>query len=270
MYFFRGKPREEKERSKKFWPSKFSICSLLELAKFLFLCYILFLWKQGGNREMELSNWDFYWAGDQEKDYWQKPDPAVLELIENHPAGQFPRVLDLGCGPGRHALAFARGGYRVTAVDASKMALVQVEERAREKRLKLETILGDFRTTLFAPETFDLVICYNVVYHGLREEMVRGINQCQQYLRPGGLLFLTCPTRDDGKYGDGEEVAPHTFRSGEKSVHPGDLHYFSDCQDLECFFAGLEIMSRKKKEHYWKQDGIVNFSSYWQLIAKKK
>lgn len=217
---------------------------------------------------MEISNWDIFWAGSEEKDYWKEPDPFVLELIASYPPEKFPRVLDLGCGMGRHALVFARHGYQVTAVDSSQIALAQVEEKAKKMRVPVKNILGDYRAPLFADESFDMVICYNVIYHGLREEMVRAINLCQKYLKPGGVLFLTCPTRDDGKYGDGEQIAPHTFLS-ENSTHPDAVHYFSDSNDIDCFCTGFEVLSKKKREYYWKQDDIVNFSSYWQLTAQK-
>ncbi len=217
---------------------------------------------------MEISNWDIFWAGSEEKDYWKEPDPFVLELIDSYPQEKFPRVLDLGCGMGRHALAFARHGYEVTAADSSRQALDHVEERAKKRELKVTNVLGDYRSPLFAEGSYDIVICYNVLYHCLREEMVRAINLCQKYLKPGGVLFFTCPTRDDGKYGDGEKIAPHTFLS-ENSTHPGALHYFSNSEDIDCFCTGFEVLSKKKREYYWKQDGVVNFSSYWQLTAQK-
>lgn len=219
---------------------------------------------------METTNWDYFWAeGDEEeKEFWEKPDPAVLEIIDRCPPKSYSRVLDLGCGIGRHSLVFAREGYEVTAVDSSKMAISHVQERARLSGLKVETIYGDYKTPLFQEGSFDIVVCYNVVYHGLREEMVRAINLCQQYLKPGGILFLTCPTRDDGKYGDGEKIAPHTF-CGNNSIHPGDVHYFSSSEDLDSFISGFEVLDQKKRENYWKKDGIINFSSYWQVLAKK-
>ena len=39
-------------------------------------------------------------------------------------------VLDLGCGPGRHAVPFAQRGFRVTGVDLSAFHLEKAKERA--------------------------------------------------------------------------------------------------------------------------------------------
>jgi len=217
---------------------------------------------------MEISSWDSFWAGKQETDFWENPAPEIVTFIENHPPRDFPRVLDLGAGLGRHALALARENYQVTAVDSSQVALLHLQERARRLNLEIKTVGGDYRQPLFSEGSFDLIIAYNVLYHGTRQEMVRAIHLCREYLLPGGLLFLTCPTRDDGKYGNGEELAPHTYQ-GQDLFHPGDTHYFSDNEDLNSFFEDWNILSRNRKEHYWKKDGLILFSSYWQVIARR-
>lgn len=47
-------------------------------------------------------------------------------------------ILDLCCGPGRHAIYFARRGYRVTRVDGTKFLLDQAKERAAESGQQVE------------------------------------------------------------------------------------------------------------------------------------
>ena len=49
-------------------------------------------------------------------------------------------VVDLGCGPGRHALELARLGYRVTGVDRTAAYLEQARERASSAGLALEFV----------------------------------------------------------------------------------------------------------------------------------
>jgi len=71
-------------------------------------------------------------------------------------AGRPPTaVLDLGCGPGRHALPLAGKGYPVTAVDTSPALLAELESR-REQR-SIEIVEADMRS-FERPEAFDLVL----------------------------------------------------------------------------------------------------------------
>ena len=49
-------------------------------------------------------------------------------------------VLDLGCGPGRHALALARRGFRVTGVDRTTHYLDAARRRAADQHLDLDLV----------------------------------------------------------------------------------------------------------------------------------
>ena len=66
-------------------------------------------------------------------------------------------VLDLGCGPGRHAVPFAQRGFDVTALDLSAFHLEKAKERAAAAGVAVEFVQGDMRA--FARQnTFDLAI----------------------------------------------------------------------------------------------------------------
>lgn len=66
-------------------------------------------------------------------------------------------VLDMACGRGRHARAFARHGYDVTGVDLSPRAIETARRIARQEQLDIEFQEGDMRV---APCTdcFDMVV----------------------------------------------------------------------------------------------------------------
>ena len=69
--------------------------------------------------DADTSSWDAYWQDEDEHAWWERPAPEVLDLIRGLSPEAHPEVLDLGCGLGRHAIAFARAGFRVTATDGS-------------------------------------------------------------------------------------------------------------------------------------------------------
>ena len=67
------------------------------------------------------------------------------------------RILDLGCGTGRHSIELTKRGYHVTGIDLSDSQLARAREKAREQGLKIDFLKHDARNPLFTNE-YDLVI----------------------------------------------------------------------------------------------------------------
>jgi len=212
--------------------------------------------------------WETYWSDQANREWWEKPAPEVLDLIRSLSPVERPRVLDLGCGLGRHAIAFALAQFSVTAIDASPAAIEQLNEWARRLHLSIETRVCDVLSETLPREAFDVVLSYNVLYHGSREQFAQAIRQVRKLLKQNGIFFFTCPSRQDGKYGFGEMVAPHTYRC-DKSVTPGDIHYFASEEDLVELLVGFRTLARWKSEGYWDHRGERQLYSNWHVRAEK-
>lgn len=70
-----------------------------------------------------------------------------------------PRALDLACGAGRHALYLAAYGFRVTAVDASRVGVRLMLARASERGLELDARVADLERGEFRieREAYDII-----------------------------------------------------------------------------------------------------------------
>lgn len=111
-------------------------------------------------------------------------------LIETLALTPGMRILDVGCGPGRHSLEFARRGYQVHGIDISQsfidLALAEKVEGATFDRL-------DARAMQFADE-FDVVICLCQGAFGLmtaQDEDSVVIHNMAKALKKGGRLALS-------------------------------------------------------------------------------
>lgn len=216
-----------------------------------------------------MTHWDHFWSQSEDKDWWATPTAEVLDLVSFLSPVHNSQVLDLGCGLGRHSIVFAQAGFKVTSIDSSFTAVKYLHTWARKLHLNINILLGDFLNPCLLQGNFDLVLSYNVLYHGFREQFVMAIRHAHELLKPNGLFFLTCPTRQDGKYGHGQETAPHTYLS-TKSILPGDMHYFSDEADLDDLLSNFHLLSRLKDEGYFENNGVQQFFSNWQVLAQKR
>ena len=217
---------------------------------------------------MTNRTWERYWQDEANHEWWERPASEVLELIRSQSPRNRPAVLDLGCGIGRHAIAFAKAGFQVSATDISEEAIRRLRGEADRLGLSIATQVCDMSSRAFPALSFDIVVSYNVIYHGRREQFARAIELVWCALKPCGLFFFTCPTREDGKYGHGECVAPHTYLSSN-SVTPGDIHYFSDSADLHGLLDRFIVHSVRKDEGHWENRGQGQFFSNWHVLAEK-
>jgi SAM-dependent methyltransferase len=101
------------------------------------------------------------------------------------------RVLDVGCGPGRHAVALARAGMAVTGVDVSGKFLQLAAEAARAAGVGASFFEMDARRMPFEDE-FDAVISICQGGFGLMgDDDGLVLHRMTQAVRPGGRLALT-------------------------------------------------------------------------------
>ena len=144
---------------------------------------------------MTNNPWESFWANAINHDWWKRPAPEVTDFITSQSPIQRPKVLDLGCGLGRHAIAIAQEGFTVTATDPSKTAIDHLKQWARSLDLSIEAKIGDTLDNSLPSDSFDIVLSYNVIYHGHREQFAMAIEHVRKLLKSGGLFLFTCPTR---------------------------------------------------------------------------
>jgi SAM-dependent methyltransferase len=118
-------------------------------------------------------------------------DQALLARLVAPPAPGADRAVDLGCGPGFQAVALARLGFRVTAVDLSRTLLAELGRRAAG--LPVTPRLADVRAVEeVAPEDAAVIVCMGDTLAHLerREDVDVVLRGCARRLRPGGRLVL--------------------------------------------------------------------------------
>ncbi len=91
-------------------------------------------------------------------------------------------LLDVGCGAGNAMQILRSKGWRVVGTDFDNGAV----ENARSKGLDVR--LGDLQDIKFESNSFDAILCCNVIEHAADPDSL--VRECLRILKPGGRLTL--------------------------------------------------------------------------------
>lgn len=189
--------------------------------------------------------WNDAWQDAAKREKWETPDPKIAAFAEQ--LSPESRVLDLGCGVGRHALMYADQGHRVAALDAAEDGLAQLKAKADIAGLDVETHLGKMDMLPFDDGAFDHVVSYNVIYHADEEIMARTISEIHRVLRPGGtyqgtMLTLRGLAMTHAKLPGGREISRNTWVFEDDEGDKRHPHHFCGTADLIRLFECFEVL----------------------------
>lgn len=124
-------------------------------------------------------------------------DPLDL-LLHTADVTASDTVLDLGCGPGIVACAFAAKAAHVTGLDLAPAMLERAKARQVEHSLANMTWLyGDVSALPFADNSFSMVVTRYTFHHFLSPATV--LSEMARVCRPGGRVVVADVTPEDGK-----------------------------------------------------------------------
>ncbi|MFF3568461.1 class I SAM-dependent methyltransferase [Nocardia jiangxiensis] len=133
---------------------------------------------------MDADFWDARY-GSRERLFSGNPNGVLVTEVTDLPPGQ---ALDVGCGEGGDALWLARRGWRVTAVDISRVALERAAASAADVAERISWSVADLTRTPPPAQAFDLV---TVQYFPLpREHDHTALRGLLTAVAPGGTLLV--------------------------------------------------------------------------------
>jgi len=119
---------------------------------------------------------------------------ALKEFLPSTPA----KVIDIGGGPGRYALALAELSYDVTLVDLSEGNLTFSRQKSAEANIHLAGIhqANAMDLSAFLTQSFDAALMLGPLYHLLlQEERILALQEAWRLLKPGGMIFAAFISR---------------------------------------------------------------------------
>lgn len=182
-------------------------------------------------------DWDRRWKTEEGRSDWLKPEREVVATANLLREAGVLRVLDLGCGVGRHSMLLASLGFSVVAFDASKTGISFARTQANDDNIFFT--IGLMNELPFEDCSFGYVLAWRVIYHGNRSIVRQSLEEIRRVLRPGGFFQGAMLSKSDHRYGQGHEIETDTYiLVGDE--HP---HFFCDAAVLAELFPGFNIIN---------------------------
>lgn len=181
------------------------------------------------------------------------------------------RVLDHGCGAGRHALMLAGEGYDVCGVDISPRGCGLTRERLRDAGLQGHITVGDMRALPYGDQSFDAAVSRGVITHGRREDVATALGEIARVLRSGGLFLCTFISTRSSLMGSGLAIDEQTWLCNDE-LENGIVHHFMTRENVRS--ATMDAFQEIGLEHYV-HDGLVQtgrpyVSAHWIFTGRRR
>ncbi len=201
------------------------------------------------------SNWTSWYRS---KGY--KVEPEIPFINKRLNAGS--RILDIGCGHGRHVIYFSGNGHDVFGIDNHPPIIKHLDRQLARIKLHADLKCYDFTKGLPYPNGyFDLVIATRSIHHTNARTLKRIFGDINRVIKIKGFLFLQVPDYEGSQKLEKTWVEygkPITHRWIEKHTYiplsgpeKGVLHRSLDRKELMRFLRGYKIIRlHTGKKHY--------------------
>jgi ubiquinone/menaquinone biosynthesis C-methylase UbiE len=193
-----------------------------------------------------------------------EPSMEVVKAAEFFRKEKAKRILDLGCGTGRHIKFLSKEGFEVYGCDASGSALRILRKTAPGMDLKK----CDMTCLPYAEGFFDGVLSHQVIQHGMIADIRKAVNEIFRVLGEGGVLVLRVVSTKHDEYQTGKEIEPNTKINIDSPIDGHMPHHYFTKEEIREFFTDFEIINLK---HVLAPSGKdpKKMSGSWVMYAKK-
>jgi len=193
----------------------------------------------------------------------KKPSKFVIEAVNFFKEQGLERILDLGCGTGRHTLYLLQQNFEVYACDYSENAL----RIAKQIAPNVEFRKCDMASLPYENGFFDGILCHFVIQHGKINKIKKAIFEMHRVLKNGGILYLSVPSTKHPEYLTGEEIEKNT-KINIDAIDGSVPHHYFTISEIKELFGNFKILKVEHVEFPSERDPNKKAAAYI-LYAKK-
>jgi len=120
------------------------------------------------------------------------PHEDLTKIVRTFKMHGVRKILDLGCGSGRHTVYLASQGFEVWGIDISEEAIKKARSHLENMKLNAHLTVGSIYKPLpYENSFFDALICTRALHHAKIRDIRKAIKEIERVLKSRGLVFVT-------------------------------------------------------------------------------
>ncbi len=117
-------------------------------------------------------------------------NPGVADFLQFCKKQTSGKILDVGCGNGKHILAFANAGFEGYGIDIAPSAIKFAQKIGKEKNIIANFQVGSVLKLPYAKNDFDIIIDCGCFHHLRVSQWPKYLSNINKVLKSGGYYFL--------------------------------------------------------------------------------
>lgn len=195
-----------------------------------------------------------------EKRYRPKyPSEQVVQFVfRNFERDGQKKVLDLGCGAGRHVVFMANENIIPYGIDFSEEGVLYTKECLREYGHEIycnNLEVGTLTELPYEDNSFDGLVCYGVLYYLPEEDIKKAVNEIFRVLKPGGKFFVQVRGKEDYRY----------CNSTNKKTEEKNTFIINEVDSNKCASSENGMLM-----HFFEEKELINLFSEFDHVTVDK
>ena len=220
---------------------------------------------------IESKGWNWNIVKDDDECIWKNPSIESYYLVNRWKSQGKKVFLDLGCGLGRHSILFGKNGFNVECFDISSEAIDKTKEWAEKEGLNFKYQVGDMLNLPYSSDSFDAILCRNVISHTDTEGMKKVIQELKRVLRKDAECYITLGSKETWgfKQEDWPLVDENTRLRMEEGPEYKIPHFYVDYDLIKKLFNEFKIIHINHIEDFYESNGKTFSSYHYHILIKK-
>ena len=177
------------------------------------------------------------------------------------------KVLDLGCGSGRHVIFLANENFDTYGLEQSEEGVKFTQQWLKFKNLNASVIKGMMTEIPFDNEFFDVLVDFQSIQHNVWKDIKASAEEIYRVLKKEGMAFLVIRSSEDYLANKGIVIETNTCSNIQEGdmMDAGICHFFTK-KEIDELFSKFKVLSIDKNLR-----SVENgkFITEWLITLKK-